>query len=173
MERLLFVKTLNPYFIGSRGAYNQWTRKPPMGYVFFCVIVCQNYVCRCPSFYAAADMKTFVLCSFITTTRFFQVRFDETTITRAAELGESAARFRQIARDKRQRHNQLQNSPPQVSFGISKSISIWHDETLDNRTDSPTLNNLSQSPPEPNRSIFHLNSIQTYSGLSYSSSSNS
>jgi len=102
-----------------------------------------------------------------------RVRFDETTITRTAEFGETAARFRQISRDRRQR-SQPQNSPPQVCFGISKSISIWHDETLDNnRTDSPTIVHVSQSPPDPNKSIFHLNSIYGYSGSSSCSNSSS
>nr|CAB3261107.1 uncharacterized protein LOC100176702 [Phallusia mammillata] len=79
------------------------------------------------------------------------VRFDETTITLTADLGESAARFRSQWRRKRA----AAMGSPSMRFGESKNISVCHTE--DNPIDSPLLERASNG-----KSIFDVCNYSSY-----------
>nr|XP_002128198.1 uncharacterized protein LOC100176702 [Ciona intestinalis] len=81
------------------------------------------------------------------------VRFDEATITVAAELGESAARFRSRCRKKRNN-----NASCAARFGESRNISVLHDESLSPKN-SPQL---SRSSPDSGKSIFDVCNYSPY-----------
>jgi len=74
------------------------------------------------------------------------VRFDETTITVTADLGESAARFRSQWRKKRLQ----QLDSPSTRFGESKNISICHVD--ESPVDSPIL----ERAADKGKSIFDV-----------------